>query len=1477
MNLKSASTMTKPRRRAQSLKRVLAAIGVAGAFSAQADYPIVSHHYAADPAAMEFAGRLYVYCSNDDENGTNGYVMSSITCFSTDDLKNWTDHGVVFRANTTSWASLTWAPSAVSNQSKVFLYFANGAGSIGVATSSVPTGPFRDARGSALINSSTPGAATATQWYFDPGAFIDDDGQTYLYFGGQYPTNSRVIRLNSNLTSVNGSAQPLDTPDFFEAAHLHKRNGQYYLTYSTRPDAGMVIGCVTNSNPTNGFVPQGTVLPNPPQNVFNNNHHTIVSYLGNGYIVYHNRAAALANGLSSGDAVYKRSLCIDAITYNADGSIAQTTPTTDGLAQLKNLDPFKRVEAETFAQPGGIMTEVCSEGGMNVTSVTNGSWVRIRGVNFGAGATAFYARVASAGNGGNIELRLDSLAGPLVGTCVVPATGGGQWWTTVSASVSGASGVHDLYLKFTGGAGNLFNLNWWQFQFGGGGSASPLSFEAESGVLGADWAVSNNVSPAVTNIAITSNSTGSNPGSAARVATYSVTFPAAGTYQLYARIRVGPAAFDDDSLFYAASFGTRTPTLNSDWILVNGLAGVGFSNSTDVVTGAGTLGSGMWKWINLSQFTSQPGFTVNAGNLTQTFQIGAREDGLALDKFAFGLAGYNFTVADLDSGGAGTAPAPAATILPTNTFQTIEGLGGAICFYNGWFTAHPYKEEIYSNAFAGLNLSMLRLGNWFRYQGTTNFDVDAREFVAKAKTYLGRPVPVYMSSWAPPAFLKSNGQVGNGGTLITNADGSFAYAQFAQYWYDALLAYGSNGVSPTWISIQNEPDFEASYDSCVFRPNEGVVNGTNYASYALALDAVFNKLTNLPAPPKFLAPEVVHISWNTLQNYAATMNPNSFYGVAHHLYGDGNNSSGDSFLPAISSATNVFPNKPRFMTEYGDVFDMIECANLIHNSLVVERVSGYNHWNLLWPGTSGGLIQIENPWNQSSWTNAPAGTPTQSRGWWYSPSYWSMKHFSYYIQPGFKRVGATVTGGNARGSAYLSPDGLRLVLVMINTNAATSAALDLNALNFPFVESSVYQTAGTNYYFKPLGQAGSQLTLPPRSLTTVVMEKFLAVGPASNPSPAQNATGVGYDATLTWSPGSNAVTHVVYLGVSSNAVAQATPASAEFKGALTNAALAAALSGGATYYWRVDEVAGVNTNVGAVWSFSTAPLPALAHRYSFSETNGTSIADSIGGSAWTGTLPNNGTFSAGRLTLSAASSQHARLPAGIVSGLTNFTVEAWVRLTTTSNWARIFDFGDNTTRYMFLTPQNGSTTRLRFGITTNSAGGEQQITGTSALTTNVWHHVAVTLNGSTGTLYLNGVVVGVTNNMTLRPATLGITTNNFFGRSQWPDPYLNGALDEFRIHSVALSASEISATYALGPDEVLSTDSPAMGFNAAPSSLTLTWPLANAGFTLQSRTNLVAGAWVNVTSPAPQIVGNQWQIVLPISPGPNTTFYRLMK
>jgi arabinoxylan arabinofuranohydrolase len=135
---------------------------------------------------------------------------------------------------------------------------------------------------------------------------------------------------------------------------------------------------------------------------------------------------------------------------------------TAGAPQVGTLNPFVRQEAETIAFESGVETEAITAGGRSVSFIDNGDWIKVKGVAFGTGASAFTARVASATSGGRIELRLDSSTGVLAGTCTVPGTGGWQTWTEVTCPAT-ASGTHDLYLRFTGGSGSLFNVDRWQF------------------------------------------------------------------------------------------------------------------------------------------------------------------------------------------------------------------------------------------------------------------------------------------------------------------------------------------------------------------------------------------------------------------------------------------------------------------------------------------------------------------------------------------------------------------------------------------------------------------------------------------------------------------------------------------------------------------------------------------------------------------------------------------------------------------------------------------------------------------------------------------------------------------------------------------------------------------------------------------------------------------------------------------------------
>ncbi|MBN2736548.1 MAG: family 43 glycosylhydrolase [Spirochaetales bacterium] len=293
--------------------------------------PIVSGVYTADPNAFIGGdGKLYVICSHDIAGATGYDQLKDYILLSTDDMINWQNHGVVFNAKSVApWANLAYAPGMIYRDGTYYLYFPNGASNIGVATSSSPTGPWRDPVGRAIIDRNTPGT-NGCEWIFDPGAFLDDDGTGYVYYGGGGPGNARVIKLNSSLTGVSGSAATIDAPRYFEAPYVHKRNSTYYFTYSTdfsgSPAAS--IDYMTSSNPMTGFQHRGTVLNNPWSNLGNNNHQSIVEYGGRWFMFYHNRALS--------NSVYQRSVCVDELFYNSDGTMKRVNDTQAGITSPVN-------------------------------------------------------------------------------------------------------------------------------------------------------------------------------------------------------------------------------------------------------------------------------------------------------------------------------------------------------------------------------------------------------------------------------------------------------------------------------------------------------------------------------------------------------------------------------------------------------------------------------------------------------------------------------------------------------------------------------------------------------------------------------------------------------------------------------------------------------------------------------------------------------------------------------------------------------------------------------------------------------------------------------------------------------------------------------------------------------------------------------------------------------------------------------------
>ncbi|MEV4711760.1 family 43 glycosylhydrolase [Micromonospora sp. NPDC049374] len=433
---------------------------------ARADNPIVQHIYTADPAPMLHNGRVYLYTGH-DEDGSTYFTMRDWRVFSSADMVNWTDHGTPMSLATFAWADANaWAGHVIARNGKFYWYVpvrqrSNGQMVIGVGVADSPTGPFRDALGRPLVGNGE----------IDPHAFIDDDGQAYLYWGNP---NLWYVRLNSDMISFSGGPTqiPLTTAGFGtrtgnasrptlyeEGPWVYKRNGLYYNVFAAEC-CSEFIGYSTAPGPTGPWTYRGTVMPRQGSSF--TNHPGVIDFAGGSYFFYH-------NGALPGGGGYTRSVAVEKFTYNSNGTIPTMNMTTAGAPQVGTLNPYVRQEAETIAWGSGIETEPSSEGGMNVGWIENGDHIKVKGVAFGTGATTFSARVASATSGGRIEVRLDSASGPLVGTCTVAGTGGWQNWTTTSCGVSGATGTRDLYLRFAGGSGNLFNVNWWQFA--GGGSA----------------------------------------------------------------------------------------------------------------------------------------------------------------------------------------------------------------------------------------------------------------------------------------------------------------------------------------------------------------------------------------------------------------------------------------------------------------------------------------------------------------------------------------------------------------------------------------------------------------------------------------------------------------------------------------------------------------------------------------------------------------------------------------------------------------------------------------------------------------------------------------------------------------------------------------------------------------------------------------------------------------------------------------------
>jgi glucuronoarabinoxylan endo-1,4-beta-xylanase len=426
------------------------------------------------------------------------------------------------------------------------------------------------------------------------------------------------------------------------------------------------------------------------------------------------------------------------------------------------------------------------------------------------------------------------------------------------------------------------------------------------------------------------------------------------------------------------------------------------------------------------------------------------------------------------SGSPETPPASCTVAVNTGTtYQTLEGFGASIAWYGHLLTGNPKSAEIYNLLFQDSGLDILRLRNTYGNRNDRSYG--EKDIVAAAKQR-NPALKVMLSSWSPPRDLKANGTM-NGGTLA-KVNGAFNYSGFAQYWYEALNAYAAapQGFVPDYISIQNEPDYQnPGWETCIFRATEN----DSYPGYGAALNAVYQRLQSLPAPPQMIGPETAGIS-SSIGQYCANMNLAQVYGIAHHLYngGTGSNTSAninpDGFITNMQGLANsYYPNKPLFQTEY-DYGTPLQTGQLMINSLIHENVSAYCYWDLIWAAGQRPLVTLTgNDYSVSDF-------------------YYVFKQFAKYTDPGYKRVAAVSDAGAIKTVALISPDQKQLSVILINPGGSTTTvALNLNG--FTVSGSTIYRTVpGGTEKCSAVGALGSGNTvaLPARSIATVVIQTF---------------------------------------------------------------------------------------------------------------------------------------------------------------------------------------------------------------------------------------------------------------------------------------------------------------------------------------------------------------------------------------------------
>lgn len=429
----------------------------------KAQNPIVRNQFTADPTARVFNGKVYVFPSHDilavEGKGRPGwFCMADYHVFSSNNLTHWNDHGVILSQNKVQWVDSTsysmWAPDCVERNGKYYFYFpANSQGlddkgmkrfAIGVAIADKPEGPY--------VPQPNPIVNVAG---IDPNVFIDKDGQAYLYWAQRY---IYMAKLSDNMLELASEPQVIkNLPDsgLIEGPFMFERSGVYYLTYPHVQNKIERLEYAIADNPMGPFRFGGVMMDESPMNCWTN-HQSVIEYNKQWYLFYHQNALSPKFDKS-------RSICIDSLFFNGDGTILKVTPTLRGVGLTKATD---KIEIDRYSSISNEGVEIAfvdttnTFNGWKCMMNKKGAWIQYNNVDFEVGQIQHVEVRMKGKKGGCIQLHIGDKNGPVIATVKISDC---DKWVDINCDVKNVKhGVNNIAVSLC--SDEPLEIDWLKFK-----------------------------------------------------------------------------------------------------------------------------------------------------------------------------------------------------------------------------------------------------------------------------------------------------------------------------------------------------------------------------------------------------------------------------------------------------------------------------------------------------------------------------------------------------------------------------------------------------------------------------------------------------------------------------------------------------------------------------------------------------------------------------------------------------------------------------------------------------------------------------------------------------------------------------------------------------------------------------------------------------------------------------------------------------